>query len=199
MNYKWYFFSILGLLLIGTGLCIFGEALIRKINQENFFWHGTTALIIFNSGICFVGEAIFIRRKKTGQIFNRYYYFYNMDILDFENSTYSVNLRKLTRKSRLGFGYRDIKDITIQDILIMNKHKELIKIYFGLGKINFVDDILDELGISEDMRIPKPGKIADYEERDKIVAKALKVVKERKKEEVAAFRKMAQEMREQQK
>ena len=38
----------------------------------------------------------------------------------------------------------------------------------------------------------------DYDERDKVVAKALKVVKERKKEEVAAFRKMAQEMREQQ-
>ena len=118
-----------------------------------------------------------------------------MDILDFENSTYSVNLRKLTRKSRLGFGYRDIKHITIQDILIMNKHKELIKIYFGLGKINFTDDILDELGISEDMRIEKPGKIEDYEKRDAVVAKALKVVKERKKEEVAAFRKMAQEMR----
>ena len=118
-----------------------------------------------------------------------------MDILDFENSTYSVNLRKLTRKSRLGFGYRDIKHITIQDILIMNKHKELIKIYFGLGKINFTDDILEELGISEDMRIEKPGKIEDYEKRDAVVAKALKVVKERKKEEVAAFRNMAQEMR----
>ena len=118
-----------------------------------------------------------------------------MDILDFENSTYSVNLRNLTRKSRLGFGYRDIKHITIQDILIMNKHKELIKIYFGLGKINFTDDILEELGISEDMRIEKPGKIEDYEKRDAVVAKALKVVKERKKEEVAAFRKMAQEMR----
>ena len=65
MNYKWYVFSILGLLLIGIGLCIFGEALIRKIKQENFFWYGTIALIIFNSGICFVGEAIFIRRKKT--------------------------------------------------------------------------------------------------------------------------------------
>ena len=112
-----------------------------------------------------------------------------MDILDFENSTYSVNLRKLTRKSRLGFGYRDIKDITIQDIMIMNKHKELIKIYFGLGKINFTDDILDELGISEDMRIQKPGKISDYNERDILVAKALKVVKERRKEETAAFRK----------
>jgi hypothetical protein len=122
-----------------------------------------------------------------------------MDILDFENSTYSVNIRKLTRKSRLGFGYRDIKHITIQDILIMNKHKELIKIYFGLSKINFIDEILDELGISEVMRIPKPGKIVDYDERDIVVAKALKVVKERKKEEVAAFRKMAQEMREQKK
>ena len=122
-----------------------------------------------------------------------------MDILDFENSTYSVNLRKLTRKSRLGFGYRDIKHITIQDILIMNKHKELIKIYFGLSKINFIDEILDELGISEDMRISKPGKIVDYDARDIVVAKALKVVKERKKEEVAAFRKMAQEMREQKK
>ena len=119
-----------------------------------------------------------------------------MDILDFENSTYSLNLRKLTRKSRLGFGYRDIKDITIQDIMIMNKHKELIKIYFGLGKINFTEDILDELGISEDMRIPKPGKIVDYDERDILVAKALRVVKERRKEETAAFRKMAQEMRE---
>lgn len=122
-----------------------------------------------------------------------------MDILDFGNSTYSVNLRKLTRKSRLGFGYRDIKHITIQDILIMNKHKELIKIYFGLGKINFTDDILEELGITEDMRIEKPGKIEDYEERDKIVAKALVTVKARRKEEIAAFRKMAQEMRENEK
>tara|TARA_Y100000589_G_C26809103_1_gene489057 strand:- start:76 stop:465 length:390 start_codon:yes stop_codon:yes gene_type:complete len=122
-----------------------------------------------------------------------------MDILDFGKDTYSVNLRKLTRKSRLGFGYRDIKHITIQDILIMNKHKELIKIYFGLGKINFIDDILDELGISEDMRIEKPGKIEDYEQRDKLVAKALVTVKARKKEEIAAFRKMAQEMRENEK
>ena len=119
-----------------------------------------------------------------------------MDILEFENSTYSINLRKLTRKSRLGFGYREIKHITIQDILIMNKHKELIKIYFGLGKINFTDDILDELGISDDMKISKPGKIEDYEERDVLVSKALKVVKSRKKEERAAFRKMAEEMKE---
>ena len=118
-----------------------------------------------------------------------------MDILEFENSSYSVNLRKLTRKARLGFGYQEIKNITIQDILIMNKHKELIKIYFGLDKITFMDDILDELGITEEMRIEKPGKIRDYTERDELVKEALITVKARKKEEVAAFREMAREMR----
>jgi hypothetical protein len=119
-----------------------------------------------------------------------------MDILkDYENSSYSVNMRKLARKSRLGFGYQDIKNITIQDILIMNKHKELIKIYYGLDKITFMDDILDELGIAEDMRIEKPGKIRDYEERDVMVKKALVTVKARKKIEIEAFREMAKEMR----
>jgi len=118
-----------------------------------------------------------------------------MDILEFENSSYSVNLRKLTRKARLGFGYQEIKNITVQDILIMNKHKELIKIYFGLDKITFMDDILDELGITEEMRIEKPGKIRDYAERDIAVAEALVSVKARKKEEIAVFREMAKEMR----
>lgn len=54
----------MGLLFIGLGLCIFGEALIQKINQESYFTLGTLSLIIFNSGICFVGEAIFIRTQK---------------------------------------------------------------------------------------------------------------------------------------
>ncbi len=115
---------------------------------------------------------------------------------EFENSSYSVNLRKLTRKARLGFGYQEIKNITIQDILIMNKHKELIKIYFGLEKITFMDDILEECGITEDLRIEKPGKIKDYAERDILVDKAMVSVKARKKEEIAAFREMAKELRE---
>ena len=50
-------------MFIGSGLCIFGEALTRKLNQENYFLIGTLSLVIFNSGICFVGEAIFIRKK----------------------------------------------------------------------------------------------------------------------------------------
>ena len=46
------------------------------------------------------------------------------------------------------------------------------------------------------MRIEKPGKIEDYDKRDVLIAKALKKVKELKKEEAAAFRKMSQEMKE---
>ena len=67
MNFRWYFFSITGLLLIGLGLCVFGEALIKKINQESYFVLGTLSLVIFNSGICFVGEAIFIRSSKKSK------------------------------------------------------------------------------------------------------------------------------------
>ena len=54
----------MGLLLIGLGLCVFGEALIQKINQESYFILGTSSLVVFNTGICFVGEAIFIKVSK---------------------------------------------------------------------------------------------------------------------------------------
>ena len=46
------------------------------------------------------------------------------------------------------------------------------------------------------MRIEKPGKIEDYEERDVMVNKAVRAVKTRKKAEHQAFKKMAEEMRE---
>ena len=64
MGFKWYFYSISGLCFIGAGLCFFGEALIKKINHENYFWWGTTSLVIFNMGICLVGHAIHIRKIK---------------------------------------------------------------------------------------------------------------------------------------
>ena len=76
----------------------------------------------------------------------------------------------------------------------MNKHKDLIKIYYGLGKINFTDDILDELGISQEMRIESQ-KIEDYEERDVMVNKAIRLLRQEKKE-YQAFKKMVEEMRE---
>ena len=64
MQIKWLFHSILGLLLIGAGLSVFGEALIQKMNAQNWhdwFWTGTLSLVIFNSGICIFGQGVIYR------------------------------------------------------------------------------------------------------------------------------------------
>jgi hypothetical protein len=64
LNIKWLFFSILGLLLIGCGLSIFGEAIIIKYkNKENWFLWGTISLVMVNAGLCFLGQAIIEKIK----------------------------------------------------------------------------------------------------------------------------------------
>ena len=61
MKIKWLIYSISGLLLIGFGLSLLGEAIIFKMSKNsNWFYMGTIALIIFNSGICIVAEATLI-------------------------------------------------------------------------------------------------------------------------------------------
>ena len=69
--------------------------------------------------------------------------------------------RVLTRKSILNFGYADYRDLSVQMILDLDKANILITSYFGLEKIDFTEDILDELGITCEWRIVKPNK--DYE------------------------------------
>ena len=64
MKTRWIILSILGLMLIATGLCVFGEALIKKINKENYFWLGTLSLVIFNSGICIFGQSVIVKMKS---------------------------------------------------------------------------------------------------------------------------------------
>jgi len=68
-------------------------------------------------------------------------------------------LRTLTRKSKLGFG--KYKDLTVQKILDMNMPLVLISPYFKLTSINFVEDILIELKITNEYRIDKPSKNLD--------------------------------------
>jgi hypothetical protein len=69
MRRKWYFFSIVGLLLIGFGLSLLGEAIIYKIDQDfSWFYWGTAALVVFNTGICLVAEAILLRSKMTSKL-----------------------------------------------------------------------------------------------------------------------------------
>jgi hypothetical protein len=69
--------------------------------------------------------------------------------------------RVLTRKSILGFGYAENRDLSVQMILDLGKKDILINAYFGLEKIDFIEDILDELGITHEFRMIKPSK--DYE------------------------------------
>jgi hypothetical protein len=57
----WLIYSISGLVVIGAGLSLFGEALAIKIGgaeTSNWFWWGTGALVVFNSGISLVGNGI---------------------------------------------------------------------------------------------------------------------------------------------
>ncbi|MFW5762576.1 MAG: hypothetical protein ACOCXH_16510 [Cyclobacteriaceae bacterium] len=59
----WLLLAIAGLLLIGFGLSLAGEAIIAKSKQESWFWLGTLALVVFNSGISIFGQAIIYRWK----------------------------------------------------------------------------------------------------------------------------------------
>ena len=69
MKTKWLIYSIVGLLLIGFGLSLLGEAIKFKINQDfNWFYVGTLALIVFNSGVWFVGEAMLLKSEMSKNV-----------------------------------------------------------------------------------------------------------------------------------
>ena len=69
----------------------------------------------------------------------------------------TILLRTLTRKSKLGFWNFTHAHDTVQNLIDRNKHQDLIAAYYKLSKINFLDDILDELKITSEWRIEKPG------------------------------------------
>jgi hypothetical protein len=66
--------------------------------------------------------------------------------------------RVLTRKSILGFGRFEHRDLSVQMLLDLKQQNILINAYYGLEKIDFIPDILDELGIVNEFIIEKPGK-----------------------------------------
>ena len=61
---KWLLYSIGGLLVLGFGLSLLGEAIIQKSQQTTLwvYW-GTLALVVTNSGICLIGQAVIERIK----------------------------------------------------------------------------------------------------------------------------------------
>lgn len=61
---KWLLYSVIGLLLLGFGLSLLGEAILFKFNNDfSWFYWGTAALVVFNAGVGFVGEAIVTKFK----------------------------------------------------------------------------------------------------------------------------------------
>lgn len=66
-----------------------------------------------------------------------------------------MNLRKLTRLSKIGFG--PMADYTVGALL---KHDclSIPKLYYCNSHITFFDDILEEIGIVGEWIIEKPGK-----------------------------------------
>lgn len=66
-----------------------------------------------------------------------------------------MKFRKLTKKSRIGFG--TYKDATVERMFVMGKTVDLIQMYYNLSHITFFDEILTELKITPEWTIQKPG------------------------------------------
>jgi hypothetical protein len=49
---KYTIIGTLGILIFSSGLCILGEAIIRKSQSLDFFLIGTVSLILINAGAC---------------------------------------------------------------------------------------------------------------------------------------------------
>ena len=55
---KWNSFSVIGLVIIGLGLSLTGDAIVSKSKGKGWFIKGTLGLIVVNAGIAIFGEAI---------------------------------------------------------------------------------------------------------------------------------------------
>ena len=47
-----------GLVAVGLGASLIGEATLRKGRGEAYALYGTAALVVFNAGLCLFGEAV---------------------------------------------------------------------------------------------------------------------------------------------
>lgn len=66
-----------------------------------------------------------------------------------------VLLRKMADKSVINFGTHE--HLTVRDVLNLGDYTYIAWMYYSINGISFVDSILEEIGITGDMRIEKPG------------------------------------------
>ena len=90
-------------------------------------------------------------------------------------------LRKMTGKSPMKFG--PYQELRVSDVMCLGFKGRLYltRAYYDLSNITFVDDVLDELGITN--RIEKPGKVSK-EEAAQIIAEMSRVSREALKERI---------------
>jgi hypothetical protein len=62
----WLVYAVLGLVLIGAGVSIVGEAVIRKAAAESWFVMGTAGLVVLNAGVSVFGQAVVYRIQSLG-------------------------------------------------------------------------------------------------------------------------------------
>ncbi|MGJ3242010.1 MAG: hypothetical protein ACFE0O_03495 [Opitutales bacterium] len=58
---RWLLLSVLGLVLIGLGICIIGEAILLKgtgASALSWVLWGTGGLVVFNAGVACFGDAV---------------------------------------------------------------------------------------------------------------------------------------------
>lgn len=66
LTVEWLVASIGGLILIGAGVSITGEAIIAKAAGGPWFWLGTAGLVVLNSGVSIVGRGVVARALMRG-------------------------------------------------------------------------------------------------------------------------------------
>ena len=72
-------------------------------------------------------------------------------------------LRKLTEKSILKFG--QYSDLPIFNLLELKKYTYLRWVYFNCSNITFFENILLEIGITEEFFIQKPGVNSEFHKK----------------------------------
>lgn len=67
-----------------------------------------------------------------------------------------ILLRTMARKSKFDGGRHE--GLSVQDLLNTERYIQLAFTYYNYTRISYQDDILEELNITKELRIEKPGK-----------------------------------------
>ena len=74
-----------------------------------------------------------------------------------------IRLRVLTKKSKIGWG--KFANNTVGEMIEARHFNELLWLYYNIQWLTYADELLDELKIFKEFRIPKPGINPDMHQK----------------------------------